>query len=361
MHRHHSILTRNIILIAVSACSFCSAHVAQAAPSLQVTLSSPKGVYTLGEPVRLAITVKNVSDQTLYAWVDKLKWQQIQIEISNDGERFHTFVPGTREDYKIIPETRPLEPGKEKQYSFRILYTYYFSSKYARLNRLAFEKHGGYLIKARYRTHRPLETNTIKIKVKQPQGSDAKLWQKLNQPAILKFLQSGEVLKGHEKLPLRAVEILKSAPKSSYANDLRWALKTYYYRDRRQAKRLWKLKEDEARLIRGVTGITVPPPQPFPNDMRLAQLITYQFPKRTPLEQALQVISRQSGVTLRLHPKLRVRTMSSIRVTEPLRKLMRNLSVYKAEWVRQGEGYLLKPADGKDQKKSQTDKSSTKK
>lgn len=333
-----------------------------------------KGVgleYLLGETVQLQVTVTNRSNDVIEAWQLFVKESdpEIRIYISKDGGKYTEYRVGIGGVGKRRRRTRVLKPSESWKYTLRMLYTYKDKG------RLAFTNPGRYRIKVRYPLIQPaappdgrfkkeeLESNAIRIRIKQPEGIDLKVWKQIQSPHFLYFLQSGYTKRHHEDDPLRAVEILKSFPKSRYADDLRWALKTYYDRDRRQAKRLWKLKEEEARKIREVTGITVPPPQPFPNDMRLAQMITYHFRRLTPLDDVLKVISRQSGVTLRLHPKLRVRRMKSIRVTEPLRKFMRNLSAYKAKWVPDGkDGYLLKPADGRDKKKkSQTAKNGAKK
>jgi hypothetical protein len=338
---------------------------------VRVTLTTPDDEYVLGETVQLKVSVTNTTNKTITAMTVYVEDSEPEIEIyiSKDRDKYERYRMGIYPSVTRTRQTRVLKPSDSWQYTLRVVY----GSKAK--SRLAFPKPGTYRIKVRYPLFRALpppkrkgsykreeyESNAIRIRIKQPEGIDLKVWKQIQSPHFLYFLQSGYTKRHHEDDPRRAVKILKSVPKSSYADDLRWALKTYYYRDRREAKYLWKIKDDEAHQIRGVTGITVPPPQPFPNDMRLSQMITCDFPQQTPLQEVLQVVSRQCGVTLRLHPLLRVRTMSSVRITLPLRKFMRDRAAHKAEWVRQGEGYLLKPADGQGKKKSQTDKSRAKK
>jgi hypothetical protein len=178
----------------------------------------------------------------------------------------------------------------------------------------------------------------ITVRIVAPQGVDAKVWQAINWPDVLYFLQWGAA--PDKETPFRAAEILKSIPESSYHAGLRWALKTFYENP------VFVLDDYEAELLRSVTGIQVPPPQPFPEDKRLDQVITYRFPRQTPIEDVFREISKQSGVPLNVDPSFRAATMSSLRVTEPLRRFMRNRATYKAEWIPDGEGYVIRVAEG---------------
>ena len=85
--------------------------------------------------------------------------------------------------------------------------------------------------------------------------------------------------------------------------------------------------------------------QLFPDDRRLDQQITYEFPQVTPLEEVLTRFSKQTRVPLSLAPDLKRQSLRSLRLTETLRNAMKGLIGSKSKWIREGDGYKLVPKD----------------
>lgn len=326
---------------------------------LKVTLASSKAEYTLGEPVVLCVQVENAGSSPLRAHEvvahEYAICPDFLIYAATDGSSFEKFTPAGCENVDMEREIQTLAPGASWRYRLRLLHTEAHGSG------LAFPKPGAYRVKVEFpflaverSKSARVPSNVIEVRIKEPGTTDKKAWKTVRSPGFLYLLQWGVVTGDYEDIPFEAAELLKSMPKSSYHDDLRWALREYYKREQGRGK----FDEHEAQLFREILGIKVPHPQPFPEDKRLDQIITYHFPELKPWPQVFEKISNQSGVKLRLHPELRVRRMKSLRVTEPLREFMRHRAAYKAEWVRQGNGYLLKPAEnteGEQETPSQSD------
>jgi len=85
------------------------------------------------------------------------------------------------------------------------------------------------------------------------------------------------------------------------------------------------------------------PPVLFATDTRLNQEIIFESQQQTPLKEVLEELTRQTGVPLSVHPDLERRSLKSLRLTKTLQQVMKFLSVYKAEWIRDGDGYRLIP------------------
>ena len=179
-------------------------------------------------------------------------------------------------------------------------------------------------------------SNTVRFEVRPPGESDASDSSRVRQKDFLVFLQTGNAEK---EVALTATEMLLSTPESAYDSAMRWAVGRYYDANEENLERF------EAELMQQAAGIAAPPVQPFPEDERLDQIVTYNLPERTPLNKLFARISNQTGVQFEVHPELHIRSMQGKRVTHPLRELMRHVSAHKAEWVRQGDGYLLQPTE----------------
>jgi hypothetical protein len=221
-----------------------------------------------------------------------------------------------------------------------------------RESRLAFEHPGIYWLKVVFPLTEPqplerteIQSDKLRIVVVEPQKSDAEILTRILDKAFLAFLQTGG---GAKEIALEAAALVKATPNSAYSSALRQALREYY-----DGYIIGKhnLDEHEAGLLRSVLGIEAPAAEPFPEDKRLDQIITYHFQTRTPWEDVFKEISQQSGVRLEIDAELRARTMSSLRVTEPLRQFMRNQAAYMAVWEAKGEGYLLRFVPDDDVKK----------
>ncbi|MBW3600962.1 MAG: hypothetical protein KY475_27315 [Planctomycetes bacterium] len=307
---------------------------------VRVQIASPKEVYQLGEPVRLNVTV-TTTQRTPIRFIEVFN-HEIEVYLSDNGERFRRWRSGLYPVLDVERKTETLTGGQPSDYNVRVLYDA------QRESRLAFEKPGRYWLRAEFPLaeneppyHKSnVDSNTIRIRIQEPQGEDAEVWRRIREDeSFLVLLQTGS---SHKDTVLEAAALLKSRPDTAYDSAIRRALKQYDHGYTVGAK---KLDEHEAELLRSVLGIELPAPQPFPEDKRLDQIITYRFPKQTPLEEVFREISRQSGVPLKVDPSFREATMASLRVAVPLRRFMRSRAAYKAEWVRQGDAYLLRATE----------------
>lgn len=329
---------------------FCAdSSASEPPPAVDVTLSSPKHRYVMGEPVVLDVQVTNRGPQPIEAYkvtaIDYPICPEIAIYVSSKE-----FTPAPCDDPDVVRKADTLGPGDTWKYQLRIVYGD------ATARQLPLPKVGEYTIRVEYpllvaqpgtfgavdatRSGR-YDSNTIKVQVVDVIGRDARIWQTLQSPGFRFFMQWGTVTEEHSDVPLRAAELLNTESRSSYHDGLRWALREYY--QRRKAE----LSEYEAELIRQVARLETPLPDPilFADDARLDQVITYHFPNQTALKEVLRKAARQGGISLELHPELQKRTMASARVTEPLRTFLRKVATPGASWIRKGDGYLLAPEE----------------
>lgn len=320
-------------------------------PLLKVRLTTPKKDYVLGESVPLRVTVKNTSNKTLKTWSVDLKWE-IGINISRDGNTFKQFTRGTFTDAEVETPVEPLKPRAEKRYFFRVLYTFYRKQTPERRSRLAFDKPGEYFVQVRYPLfpkREMFESNTIRIRITQPKGADAKVWEVLNEPEFLYFLQSGLVPKQDQKFPLKTANLLHSVESSSYHPALRYTLQRYYHRLPNPRPGFGDVKH--GKLFRSALGIEeelvaiVPLLRTRPLSYRKldVQRVTYHFPNYTLLKEVLDEISRQTGVSLKLGPGIHETSrFRSVRKSVTLREFMQTLvDPGLTTWVHEDNGFRL--------------------
>ena len=168
---------------------------------IKVHLEPEKTTYLVGEPVMFRVVLKNNTRKDIQAWVEALQ-NQVQIFLS-DGKRFNRFEDGMQLAIKVLPSTEKIKPNGTKIYQFKVLYT--ASPKEPEKGKLAFPKPGTYCIQAKYPLfpdRKMFESNLAHITVKKPAGDDAKIWQKINRPSVLRFLQSGHSGEDEEDMPV---------------------------------------------------------------------------------------------------------------------------------------------------------------
>jgi hypothetical protein len=123
----------------------------QAASKVEVVLVPTSDEYVLGQPVAVAVAVKNVSKETVHfrqVLVERVN-PEVYIYLSKDGVSFEKYVMGVFPDVEAVRRTIALKPGECEIYRLRILYAYYPESH------LAFSVRGKYDIKATF----PLRTD----------------------------------------------------------------------------------------------------------------------------------------------------------------------------------------------------------
>lgn len=310
---------------------------------IQVHLKPEKEKFLIGEPVRFTVTVKNNSQQDIEAWVMALKYQ-MQIFISG-GKGFDRYEDGMQEAVRIIPSTETLKPGGTESYPFKVLYSSWM--KAPEKDKLAFPLAGTYCIQVKYPLfpdRKMFKSNIVHITVEKPTGDDAKVWQKINQPTMLRFLQSGRLLTDEEDIPVELADLLEKFPKSGYAEELKRTLR-WHYDQKKGGMHSETLKSDPwMQRLRKLLDIKLEKdPGLFPEDKRLDVKIQYHYPNPTPFGDVFRDISQQSGVRLELDPAFKAHTLNSISISETLRKFMVDRTANIAKWIKDGEGYKLVP------------------
>lgn len=334
--------------------------------ALCVTLASCKEEYVVGEPVLLVLTARNITGEDvkgLTVFLD-VGEPEIRLYISRDGEKFRRYKIG---DFihpaEVGRDLNVLPPGQAWQYRLRMLYARHEPS------RLAFPEAGHYWVKAVYplmgrRPSEPLrrkrfdqsgrdeyESNAVEIVVRHPAGVDATVWQTVQEPAFLRFLQrhcgaedpavTREAASGVSE---RAMALLETVPHSSYHDAIRYSLRDLYDGRRDRIKYLTSQKDRQLSHIRSALGIEELPPGPFPEDARLDAIVTYEFPQGTPLTFALDELSRQARVPLSADPKFASQNFVSLKATRSVRDFMLSRSGWGKKWEPYGDGYRLVPA-----------------
>lgn len=345
-----------LMLIVISGCTFPKEEVANCVlteteksaaenpEGIQITVRPNKEKYLIGEPVMLTVSVKNNTQEEVTVWVPALK---NQIDIIVYGNGYKPFHPGDRnaDTFKIVPSTEPLPKGAATDYRFTLLYSY--GSAEPEKDNLAFPIKGTYCIQAKYPLfpgRKMVDSGLAHITVEKPTGSDAKVWKKLNDPSMLRFLQSVKLGEDEDDIPVELANLLERFPQSGYAESLKRVLR-YYYEQKAHSMSPETLKADPFMTkLRKLCDIELKEdPGLFPDDMRLDVKIQYHFPKPTPIVDVLSEISEQSDVPLEVHEALKIRTSKSIPITTTLREFMQNKAAYKAKWIKEGDGYKLIP------------------
>jgi hypothetical protein len=331
-------------------------------PRLDVRLYPDKATLVLGEPLLLTVTVTNKEDVPIEAERTLLQEDgmepDIQVFISQGTAPYKEYTMGIFPAACVERMTEILEPGVERQYRLRVLYTSKSPSA------LALPQPGTWRIKARYRlvwrdspgsrpgegrtTRNEYDSDAIEVTVAEPAGTDEILWRHVRKPAFLFFLQAGGILRepaeDHPTVTVEAMDLLQEFPDSSYDAAIRWALKQYYERRRERLTYLESQKDRELSRIRSALGIDELPPGPFPEDARLDVIVTYEFPEETPLLLVLEQLSWQARVPLSADPEFAEQRYRSLKTTKSLREFMDARDDWGRKWEPHGNGYRLVPA-----------------
>jgi hypothetical protein len=322
------------------------------AESLQVTLSAISDDILVGETIRLCVQVENIGSDTIQArelCVDGCE-PDIQVLFSRGGHDFKRWRLGIYPDLELMRRTLQLIPRDSWRYAIRLLYSAEAP------NGLPFEEPGDYRLKVRFPFWPPgpdaitwLESNSIRIRTKQPEGDDLRIWEKLRSDECLRFLQGGfgpyqEVKKD---ISDDVAHWLLGTPDSAYHPSMRWALGRYYDRLRRKD---WDAPNPEdienGKLYRKALGIVLrDPADSLGGDVRLfTRRVVVGFPEMTPLEQVFAVAEQQTGVPLSCDPALKTRRFSTLKIDQSLAQFMLGFTHRgDTKWVRDGRGYRLVP------------------
>lgn len=315
-------------------------------PDKRVTLTTVRRDYLLGEPVLLELTFRNLSKVNMKVeenLVGPLRYDA-PLWIARDGARFQEFSPNGAPDAKGGRRPIVLAPGGSLTYTYRVVVA--LSPEF----QLALAKPGNYRVYAVYPYQVKIASNIVEVRIKEPAGEDAKVWQKLNERSLLTLLQTDTAYQQSNEVPLKMADLLGKYPTSGYAPGMRHTLSKVYFHQRK----VIALPEQDQMKIGSVLGINTV--RSF-NDKRLG-VRRKDFPTETgatllekrPVDQVLKVLSEASGVVLDAPKEIKSSTAecSVVLVGECMQSISDQL---EASWERRGDGYFLVPFDANKQVK----------
>jgi hypothetical protein len=211
-------------------------------PAVGVRIWTPRRDYLVGEPVPIDVVIRNPSRRELV--LNKPTAGDIQfnsIFISLDSKNYRMFVGW----YGILcgqPTPRPLGPGEEWVFQPKVFYSpagpegVFINGARSHPGGLAFDRAGIYFVKVIYSVGRegvqgsePVESNGIKIRIRTPEGVDARARRLIQDPEMLAFLQFGQAREGRGTAIVRKLtSLIRDHPDSAYCDALRNALWDYY-------------------------------------------------------------------------------------------------------------------------------------
>jgi hypothetical protein len=305
----------------------------------RLTLSTPRRDYLLGEPVVLELALRNTSKEAIKLveiFVEPLYYEATLWIARNDRtfEQFHSNA--------VIPKTKRrtlvLGPGDALKYHYRVVGTPW--PKF----RFAFPAPGDYRVYVVYplwvvgvQETTNIKSNIVAVRIKQPEGEDAKVWEELKNPSLLTLLQTESVPEGWENEVRQLGKLLHTQPKSGYAPALRHLLV-------KLAPRMHgSLSFDEATRwgeMLGIKGFAWV--EEDPADNRLDAIRKDSFMKETSVGDVLKSLSKASGAMLEAPPETKAKTIRIADSQASVRECMRTLRHFGA-WERRGDGYFLAP------------------
>jgi hypothetical protein len=322
-------------------------------------LTTQRAEYLLGEPVLLNVEYKNLTQQAIQATVG-YDVGSFEIDGSKDNEHFHRILVTDVVDCAIRSGTT-LQPGESCHYPLRVLQHHRKEGVV-----LAFEKPGIYWLKVAYPNYPdPIPSNAIQINIKQPEGSDAIVWQRMQHPHFCNFLQWGELSDppnpGDKRVPLyplryaayketaiQSAVILEQFPTTGYRDALQFALRKVYHRQRD------KCAPDEQVRLRKLLNIQ--DVYEF-KDRRLELPILFDESKAVrvyadgsatiTIEKLLPIFRNQTGVTLEASAELKARQIGIVpQKLREVRHYMEAMSdALEASWTeKEGDYFLAVPA-----------------
>lgn len=306
------------------------------APGGPVTLTTTRQNYLLGEPVVLGVAFKNHTgaDLTVAEYdvpgAASIRYEpNIRIFVSRDQKKLEEFMFGFA-IANIEPTVRTLGPGEVWDHELRLFFSRVDGGK------LAFPEPGTYYLKTVYplvvrgsRMVKMLDSNVIAIKVTEPNGLDAKVWQRMQDKDVYLLLQSSW---GPKEPALKVAELLREFPKSNYRATLWHGLREFYFKQNYRVR-------PEGKQIREALGINE---TKFVADTRLDTAVRGIDDQEISVKDILFALSAQTGVSLDAATELKskkVRLSSAyIRLRSSILTISHQL---QAPWWPQDDGYLL--------------------
>jgi len=298
---------------------------------VRVTIETPKGDYLPGEPVQINAILENTSRRALEIDQDTIALLDVQgVYIERDGQPFRQFV---RDTIGYCPWMwRTLEPEEQWTFRLRVLYApRWREGLFPPEDRilpggLAFPRPGTYRVKVvcplflrDVHQQVPLDSNVIAVRIREPEGVDARVWPRIRDEDTLRFLQVGRVPEGREDIILRVADVLEESPTTGYGPALRYALRKAYGQ--------WShFPADRQERIRTLVGLSPAAERFHPSDERLDAEVVDDVPAGTTVDQVLASLSRQAGVTLKATAGAGLQVYRGPRRAADLRGLMQDLA-----------------------------------
>ena len=219
-------------------------------PWLRIWKGPTKSEYLVGEPVYVYYEIENSWARPLPVPTKNEKW--VSVEIHVNGRRFIPDPLGKN----VVERRMTLRPLQRQRYYFQLLYSFSndntakrdHQTKQAPWDGLVFRRPGLYVIKIaipEFESFREelgdLASGCIQkqdfdcyVRIKMPdKGSvERRIWQRIRREEVLKFLQTEGRLVEIPTVPLELAAILIKFPRSEYHDDLQFALRRYYEREK---------------------------------------------------------------------------------------------------------------------------------
>lgn len=311
---------------------------------IRLELSSSTAEYLLGEPVVLRLALTNCLDFRIVVpeSVGPPYSGRGVVEYSSDGITWRTPGAVLFTDCRIGGDRPTLMNQETRQYTVRL-----FGCNASPLN-LALDRPGTYFIKVSLPAQsiwptpaerHDIDSNVVTVKVKKPEGDEAKVWEVIRDQRIVSFLNRD--FDGNDRAAMKVMDVVSSYPRSSYRSSLRSALRDYCYYG------CPGLLAAEQQRLKSTLGI-----QELCDfvDQRLDQRIKFR-PERvgtqSTLAELLELLSNECNVPMGASADLLLTPVGGWMLPVTLKGRMASLSFQcKASWNRHGDTYFLsRPTD----------------
>ncbi len=221
------------------------AHLQALTSPLRMFVTADRSEYVLGEVVRIACELRNISDRDAFVTdVFGVGGGSVQVLISKDGKNFPEYNPGWGQvDFQ--PSITTIKPNGSITSTAAILWNNKPNAlnaesdesikeigKRTMITSFAFPEPGTYYLKTVY--NKTVESSPITITIREPIGEDASVWALMkNDDRIAYFIQMGyfpdsaSESRSREDLMSTIQRIIDRYPNSIYAEPLRQSLITY--------------------------------------------------------------------------------------------------------------------------------------
>ncbi len=223
----------------------------QSPSGLTTQLSSEKDVYMLGEPVTLSLRIQNRTSApvVIYGTID-VRFGFVSLEVAAKGGGYRQYRGGGIETSDGYFGPSSMEPGKKFSTSFTVLFNVASTDPDELPGCYIFSKPGRYFLRVRLSNIIPDEiiyTESIRVKVVAPKGTDAAVWKLLQTKDAAYFLHTGRPRSYNDISILKEFEqIIARYPNSAYAPYMQRSLNIFRTG---MKKRKGLLRQADVRLV----------------------------------------------------------------------------------------------------------------